>query len=278
MYSLQAFRDDLILIYDKLQLSKDSNLENQYAEYLINKHRAAVIRETYLQSREIDPNVLQDMEVTEVENVLSSDDPSIMYGSSNLGKITTPRVVSMPDARGYYRVASVSNACLYEYIEIAKFMDLLNHYGHVYSSMKLFTQINNAIYIHPYSNHVKMNLILDNPLEGQIKFTEKVRTGNLVVGVSFTVTTGQIVHNFVTYNAGDTFIAVNRSFTGTGEVYYTTKIRSLTVTDPYPMSVEMMNKVTVSIFTREFQIEAKRVADVKNDAQDQLSVLQSGQS
>ena len=114
-------------------------------------------------------------------------------------------------------------------------------------------------------------LILENPLDGFVFTTENVTA--LEVGVSYIVMSDQITHNSTIYNSGDTFTAVNTTFTGTGKVQYSNQKRPMRNSDPYPFSKSQMEIVIMKILTQEYGIEASRVAEIRNNSQDELKIL-----
>ncbi len=277
MSTLRNFRSDVMLIYERLKLSKNKRLTEEYAQFLIHKYRAAIINDDFKANRQIDPATLQDFGRVLFTNVLSSDDPNIPYGSVTYGKLTIPQVVTLPDDRGVYHVASSSKLCQHFPLMPPMFFNV--PHGSVASLSRYYTRINTALYIDHYAPEGNVILILDNPMDGVVLLTEFIQSGNIETGVSYTVQSGQVVYNGVGYNINQTFTGVVgvTTFTGTGTVKYTTQKRAMTIDDNYPLSLKMFERVLIMMFYQEFKIEQQQVTDIRNDGQDQLTVAQSQQ-
>lgn len=275
--TLRELRSDIMLIYERLKLSKDKRLLEKHCEFLIHKYRAAVINDDYKANRQIDPATLQDFGLVEFTKVHSSDDPAVPYGTNYFGKLTIPQVVTLPDDRGVYRVASSSKMC--EHYPLMPPMFFAVPEGSIAALSRYYTRINNAIYIDHYAKEGNVILILDNPMNGFVLLTEWVTSGNIKPGVSYTVQSGQVVYNGSSYNINTSFVGVAgiTTFTGTGTLKHTIQKRAMTIDDNYPLSFKMAERVLVTMFYQEFKIEASQITDIRNDSQDQLTVMQSQQ-
>lgn len=277
MASLRMYRSDVMLIYERLKLSKNKRLLETHAEFLWHKYRAAVINDDFKANQQIDPATLQDFGLVLFTNVTSSDDPSVPYGSVEYGKLTIPQVVTLPDDLGVYRVASSSKLCEHYPLTPGQFFGVPA--GSVAAKSRYYTRINTALYIDHYAPEGNVILILDNPMEGFVLLTENVLPGTIESGISYTVQTGQVLYNSVGYNVGQVFTGIFgiTTFTGTGIVKRTVQKRAMTIDDNYPLSFKMAERVLLMMFAQEFKVEAQQVSDIRNDAQDQLTVMQSQQ-
>lgn len=277
MSSLREYRSDVMLIYERLKLNKNKRLLETHAEFLIAKYRAAVINDDYKANRQIDPATLQDFGLVNFTNVLSPDDPNVPYGSVEYGKLTIPQVVTLPDDRGVFRVASSSKLCEHYPLPSPLFFSVPA--GSITAKSRYYTRINDALYIDHYAEQGNVILILDNPMDGVVLLTEYVQPGNIESGISYTVQTGQVLYNGVGYNVGAAFTGIFgiTTFSGTGTVKRTVQKRAITIDDNYPLSFKMAERVLLTMFYQEFKIEASQMTDIRNDAQDQLSVMQSQQ-
>lgn len=277
MASLREYRSDIMLIYERLKLSKDKRLTELHTQFLIHKYRAMVINDDFKANRQIDPATLQDFGKVVFTKVTSADDPNVPYGSVNYGKLTIPQVITLPDDRGVYHVASSSKLCQHYPLMPPLFFNVPA--GSVAAKSRYYTRINTALYIDHFAEDGNVILILDNPMDGVVLLTENVLAGSIKSGISYTVQSGQVVYNGISYNVGQAFTGIFgiATFTGTGVVKHTTQKRAMTIDDNYPLSFKMAERVLINMFYQEFKIEAQQTSDIRNDAQDQLTVLQSQQ-
>ncbi len=273
--NLFEIRSDLILILGKSVQSKNTRIHPDQVEYKVHEKRARGIREESARHENwIDPSWIQNMGRMLVTPVNSGDDSLVPQSCKEIGKVIIPQVVSLPEDRGVYRVSSSSRKSIYYPIEPSRFWDIPE--GTVRDKFSYYTRIGRALYLRPGPTEISVDLILDNPLDGYVIRNTNVQSGELTVGDSFTVTLGSIVHNSVTYSATgvNIFTAVNADFTGTGTVKHTLEKRRMTNKDPYPLSFTLTDYIIMKILTQDFKIEASNVADIMNDAKDQLLALQ----
>jgi hypothetical protein len=55
-------------------------------------------------------------------------------------------------------------------------------------------------------------------------------------------------------------------------------LRDRTITDDYPVSMDMAQKIVMEILTKDMKINEQSIADIVNDSQSELKILQSGNS
>jgi hypothetical protein len=274
--TLYELRSDIQLLAQGLKLSKDSRFLPRHIDFMIREHRSRGIREEFARNGYIDPSWLQDFGQTTVTPVNSGDDPLIPYTSKKLGKITMPAVVSLPQDKGVYRVAYASKMKRYYYCEQDYFFSLVK--GSVTTDFDYYFRVGTAFYLSPCTDRANLVLILDDPMDGYVLLTERVAQDGLTIGVNYTVFDTQITHNATAYYPGQTFTAVNKNYTGNGYVMYTNQKRKMTDRDPYPMSLTLFEFIVMMIFTQDLKYSSEQIADIINDSQDQLIVLQNGQT
>lgn len=274
--------DDLTTILTKAGETDESRLDPDYLGYKIDQRRAKEIRDTYRRNPVIDPTWMQDFGIFDLSKVNKAEDTAISVCDCEFGKFTLPTVVSVqnptsntPDL-GVVRIVSACGN--YEYYPITAQKLGLVFKCDTRGKFRHYIRVGNAIYLTPEVNKARAILILDNPLDGFVLQTEIVKSGDLVVGTSYTVKSGSIVHNLVTYYKGDVFAAAATTFTGNGLVEFTNQKRAMTNDDVYPMSHTMMEVVIMKILTQEFKVEQSVVSDLVNDSQDELQVVSSGQN
>lgn len=273
MPKLKEITDDLKLVLSKHQLSDDLKYDDRHLEYTVAKYRARGIRETFMRNGEINPTWIQDQGVTETTKVDKDDDPAIASCNCVFGKIVIPTVVNLPDIKGIYRVSSACRSKQYYRTTLERFMGFVD--GSVRDNFNYFFTIGNAIYLHPYIKEANVQLILENPLEGEILVTHSIKTGDLEIGSIYTITSGSITHNSVKYQKGDDFTAVNADYTGNGVVKFKDQKRDFTKNDQYPIDHTMMEYIIMKILSQEFNIEERRIGDNRNDSIDETVRLQN---
>lgn len=271
--SLFNLRSDIILILQKSKVSKDSRIAERHIEFLIHKYRAVAIRQQYSKTSEYAPEWLQDTGRIVFTRVNSAEDPLITCTSRFFGKYTLPSILSLPEDAGLYRVSSSSHIQTYYPIQAWQLFELVD--GSDRARCNYFTRIGNAIYTYPNAQEGNIVFIPENPLDVPVLETEDVNA--LIIGQRYVVLTGNITSDGTTYYASlnNTFTATAESFTGTGRVQFVNQRRARTNRDYYHVGINLAEFISMKIFTQDFKIEEKEIGDTKNDAQDQLLVLQN---
>lgn len=271
--SLKEIVSSIMLVLAKSKLSKDFRVNTRHIQFLVAQYRARGIREEYKRNIQIDPAWLQDFGTVQFTEINSADDKAIPYTSQNLSKLTIPPIVSLPNDAGCYRVVGSSKQKQYYPITVERFFSLVE--GSVRNKFAYFFRVGNAIYLNQLVDQGNVVLILDNPLDGYVIQTENVLSGNITVGDSFTVTNGQVIYNSIVYNANSIFIGIQNitTYSGTGTVQYTNQKRSMTIDDEYPMSLTLAEYIVMKILTQEFKIEPTEIGDIRNEGNDEGSLI-----
>jgi hypothetical protein len=274
---------DIIMILTKAGYTDDSRLDPDYIGYKIDEKRAKEIRDSYNRTQIFDPIWLQDYGVFDVTKINPADDNLFTFMDCEIGKATLPPVVSFSNAifsagnLGIYSIRSVTGKDEFVYESYPRMMEIFNDLpsSHILTKFSYYTKIHNAIY--PIQKGKKVPeklraiLVLENPLDGYVLTTENV--SSLTVGTSYEVVSGQIVSGGNTYTEGDIFTATVDTFTGTGLVQYQNQKRRMTDDDPYPFSKSQMEVIIIKLLTQEYAIEASQIAQIRNNSQDELNVL-----
>lgn len=272
MASKREYIYDLKRILTRGGLTDESRLNNNHLGFLIDQRRAKEIRDSYKRNPVIEPIWLQDYGMVEFTPVTKEEDKSILACDCKFSKAVIPSVVSLMDPisntsdLGVYSIRSSCGKFQFNQISADK-LPLLHSDG-IMSKFKYFTRVGNAIYLTPVVKKARIFLILDSPLDGYVLDNLYIPSGNLVVGTVYEVASGNITHNSVKYQIGQTFTAVSKVFTGLGKVQYNNQKRRMTIDDQYPMSHTMAEVVKMKILTQDFGFEATVVDDLKNDSQD----------
>jgi len=273
MPTLKEITDDIQLILEKGSPSDDFRITTKMIQRQVAKYRSRGIRETYMRNREMNLTWLQELGNVEFTRVTPDDDPNVSGCKCILGKYRIPTVVSLPDDKGVYRVSSACRTKKFYPTTIERFMGFVE--GSIRARQNYYFRVGNSLYIHPFIKNGSMQMVLDNPLDGYKIQSEKILSGNLLSGDAYTVTGGSIVHNSVTYTKGMAFTAANTTFTGSGIVKYTDEKRKLNSKDSYPLDDTMMEYIVIKILSQEFKVEESKIADIRNDSQDESSRLQA---
>lgn len=275
---------DVITILTKASFTDDSRLDPDYIGYKIDEKRAKEIRDSYNRHQLIDPVWVQDYGVFDTTEVNYADDKTFTHLDCKLAKATLPQTVSFYNGLasannlGDYSFRSISGGEEYFFKQNSKLMEILSDLPkeHALRKFSYYSKVGAARYFVSKNQDVvpeklRAMLILENPLDGFVFTTENVTV--LAVGTQYTVMSDQITHNSIIYNSGDTFTAANTTFAGAGKVQYLNQKRAMTNNDPYPFSKSQMEMVIMKLLTQEYGIEASRVAEIRNNSQDELKVL-----
>lgn len=275
---------DIIMILTKAGFTDDSRLEPDYIGYKIDEKRAKEIRDSYNRNSLIDPMWLQDFGVIDFTEVNYADDKTFSFLDCKLAKATIPAVISFQNSLasannlGVYSLRSISGKEEYFFEQHSKLMDILSDLpsSDPLRKFSYYSKVQNALYavskdVDKVPEKLRGIFILESPLDGFVLTTENVTS--LTIGTQYEVVFGQVIHNAIAYGEGETFTAASASFTGSGKVQYKNQKRAMTNEDPYPFSKSQMEVVILKLLTQEYGIESTRVAEIRNNSQDELKVL-----
>lgn len=268
----------LELIYDLKRLlthsgiTDESRLVNNHLGFLIDQRRAKEIRDTFKRNPVIEPIWIQDYGVFTLTSVNKAEDRGVSSSDFKFSKAVLPPVVSITDPignvpdLGTYSIRSTCGKFRYDYMNVEQ-MTLLQS-DSMQGKFKYYSKVGNAIYLTPEVHRARALLILDSPLDGYVLDTTNIPSGSLVSGTVYELFGGTVTHNGVRYRKGETFTAANTTYTGSGEVRFSSQKRRMTNDDPYPMSHTMGEVVKLKILTQDFAVERQVVADKSNDSAD----------
>lgn len=263
---------DLKRLLTKGGITDESHLNNNHLGFLLDQRRAKEIRDTYKRNPVIEPIWVQDYGMFELTPVTKEEDKSILACDCKFSKAVLPGIVSLSDPisntndLGVHSIRSSCGTFVFHQMSSAK-MHLLHSDG-IMAKMKYFMRVGNAIYLTPVVKKARAFLILDDPLDGYVLDNVYINSGDLKIGTVYVVASGNVTHNNIKYQIGQTFTAVSKTFTGLGKIQYNNQKRRMTIDDEYPMSQTMAEVVKMKILTQDFGIEANVIADLKNDSQD----------
>lgn len=136
---------------------------------------------------------------------------------------------------------------------------------------RYYTVMGSEIMLFPACKAISIIGIASNPMKVLVRDETLKISGSLIIGLSYKVTNGSIVHNSITRNAPATFTAVNSDFTGTGKVLYNGDSRYLTVDDEYPLPQIFLEPIRARIWANELNTLLTIPADNNVNAQSQQS-------
>ena len=171
------------IIWDILEikhaLEDDSDIEELWLLHKINSYRQIFIQQEYALNNHIDPTWLQRYPKFELTNVKAADDPSITLGSITLSKGTIPKVISLPDDLGCYRIAGSSGILQFEPCDFNTLMmkieideEMNNRYGY-------YSRIGELVYLYPVIPEASAILIAENPIDVPVHETGVIRARTL---------------------------------------------------------------------------------------------------
>ena len=274
---LESIIYDIKTILEMSKITNNSRHEDEYIEKKIAQYRAQFIQEEYAKTIRVVPTWISPYGKFTFEKVNSADETLACDLSVCFGKKTLPPVVNLPNDLGYYylskpakqqRIYLVSRDALMLMISLGD--SRLAHWTFGFIE-------HNSFYVYPYIPEGNFSGIAEDPREFYMFRTERILSGSILTGVSYTVYGAQISYNGVTYNIADTFLGVAgvTTFIGSGWIKLTNEKSNYAYADEYPMDIAMASRCIIKILTTDFQIEQKMIADLVQDGQDQLSILKT---
>lgn len=269
---------DIKIILEAAGITDESRIDVDYVGFKLDQKRAKAIRDCYKRNPVIEPVWLQDYGIFSLTPVNKAEDRAVAICDCKFSKAVLPPIVSINDPMsnqadlGIHRISSACGRYEFHQLPISKLA--LVDPDSLYSKFRYFSRVFNSIYLTPETRNARAILILENPLDGYVLDDTDKASGSLVSGSVYEVRSGNVTYNGTKYYKGQTFTANSTStFTGLGKVFLQSQKRQMTGDDEYPMSSTMAEEVLMKIFTEDYAIEAKRIADIKNDSQDRFKSL-----
>lgn len=267
---------DCMHILAKGKPTNDFRVNEDIIMEKVNSYREMFILQQYYKTNRVDPVVVQHYGVFEFTRINSADDESLNPLSICLGKYTLPRRVALPDGialrltlpSSQKRVFKIAQDTLYLMISLNdRRLQMFSYYFEMFDS----------VYIYPYEDRGNAQVVLVNPLEGPVFQTEKVLSGSVEPLLNYTVYGGQVDYVGTVYDIGATVVGTlgQPFYSGPGYLKHQPQYRQRNYRDPYPISAAMARQIILEILTKDYQIEAKQVADIVQDSQDQARILAS---
>jgi hypothetical protein len=252
----------------------------------VKNKRASEIQRQFSKNETVYPQWISSMGLILMEAISNEFDPEypLLTNGRKVAKYPLPATVSLINNpilgdHGVNMVASADGRCLYNYCPMDQFEERIK-LGEIYlHSEGIYTLTGNTLLAYPYKTLLNVKLILFDPLEGYIIDTRFKNSGELVIvddyneALEYEVYSGQIVHDGVTYNAGETFTAVETTFTGGGKVRLKNLKRKLNEDDLYPVSPELKDIIIKRIIGEDYGLELQLPADNKLDGKNKTQIV-----
>lgn len=267
---------DLEIILKSSRVSKDSRINRSFLHSRMCTYAGEAMRQSARRNGYINPQWVNDYGNVDITEISSSEVPGVIKSGITLGKFKIPAVVAMDGNMGINSVyGDISGKEYYQLSESEFRQKLRADHTLITKLFNYFFAQGQYVYVYPYTASLRVKLIPVNPLEGYVMNTINPVSGELVpasdwsLGEEYTVKTGTIVHNGITYSAGQSFVAQNKFFSGNGTLEFKNKKRHLTLEDEYPITTDIFEEVSMKIWMKDFQLEKNEIADIKNDNADQ---------
>jgi hypothetical protein len=159
-------------VYDvfeiKALLEDDHDIDQLWVLNKFNNYRSIYIKQDIALNNEIRPVWLQRLHKQKTKKVNSADDPNISLTSITLSKVTLPKLMSVNDDLGLYRVtgsAGISHFDLMDFNTMIMKIDIkeerMGQYGYA-------ARIGNDLYLYPLTMEIQALVLAENPFDIQI--------------------------------------------------------------------------------------------------------------
>jgi len=160
------------LIWDVFEIKKaledDSDLEEMWVLHKLNQWRSVLIPQEFAITQVINPVWLQRIRKFSWTKTNAADDPAIEYNSITLGKYTIPRVVSLPDDQGTYRISGSASIIPFEPTDFNTLMMKAEVQEDVQGDYGYYCKVGDVIYIYPFIMEGSAAIIAENPFDVQV--------------------------------------------------------------------------------------------------------------
>ncbi len=266
---------DIKRIASASTISKDNRLDEEHILHKINSYRAIFIEDHFTRTRTTSPFWWQTGQKFEFRKITSEDEPTVP-STVCLGKVLLPLPIRLENNIGLVIRGSARQQRWYETnLDSFYLMYELNDWR--LGKFIYYWIIENAVFNYPFTAWGIYDILAANPMDIPVKNTLPVASGDLLVGISYTVINAQITYNSIIYNPGDTFTQTGAvwTYTGPGTIIQTNPYRNRDIRDNYPLDIALAQRIAMEILTKDLMIERQAVADIVTDSQDQLRILSS---
>lgn len=224
-----------------MNITLDNRLnEPDFTKAVIREKRALIIERAARQRGDIPPLWHQPYIVKKVDKYDKNEDIWIDL-ERDLGKFNLPRLIQFK-----YRNQSNQNKALISIVDAKsgkryfptsyEKWKVIQHANNEMSKSHYYFMVGDTVYLTKYTDAIIVKGIFFDPLKAHIIDNTLKQSGSLIIGETYQVKNGSIVHNGSSVSAPNQFIAQAETYTGEGLVYPVEKYRLLRDTDPYPFN------------------------------------------
>lgn len=266
---------DILEIQTKFGQTDKQRYDEDWIRNKRDQIRAYLIQVEYRKQGFVNPVWLQDINMVQFTPVKESDLDYGICGSCNISKAVLPQHITLynPDSQNEDNGLKIITPCgkdQFYYLPLEVLKNIPKE--HPRSKFSYYFNMNDQYFINKiYNNGLKLRVmgVFERPSDINVVNNLLITSGNLVVGAVYKVINYQIVHNSLGYNLGQTFTAVNTTYTGLGAVELANPIQLFNEsTSAYPVTSAMARQIVLEICTKEFGIEESKVSSYKNDLAD----------
>jgi|WetSurSiteA1Bulk_404760.scaffolds.fasta_scaffold00092_8 hypothetical protein len=160
------------LVYDVLEiknaLEDDHDIDELWILKKANAYRAIYILRDYQENGQIKSEWIQRLRKQKVTKVNSADDPSIDFTSIDLGKVTIPSLLSLPDDQALIRISGSSGITTFDQISFDNLMLKLTFQEPRMGEFGWCARVGNDLFLYPLVMEMQAFIIAENPLDIQV--------------------------------------------------------------------------------------------------------------
>jgi hypothetical protein len=252
----------------------------------IKNKRASEIERQFRKGNTVYPQWCSSLGLVLMESIANHYDPSYSHLTNGrpVGKYPLPAIISLINNpilgdHGVTLISSADGRCIYNYCPIDQFEDRIKLGDYYLHGEGIYTLSGSDLLVYPYKTLINIKLVLFDPMEGYIIDTRFKSSGELIIAddyneaLEYEVYSGQIVHDGITYNTGETFTAVETTFTGGGKVRLKNLKRKLNEDDLYPVSPELKDVIIKRIIGEDYGLELQLPSDNKLDGKNKTQII-----
>jgi hypothetical protein len=160
------------LVYDILEiknaLEDDNDVDPLWLLNKINMYRSSFIAQYYAINNEILPAWQQRIRKQKVKRVTAADDPTITNSSVVLGKVTLPKIVSLPGDVGFIRLTGSGGILSFDQIDFDTLMLKVYFKEERMGEFGWFSRVGEDVFMFPLLREVQAIIIPENPMDIQV--------------------------------------------------------------------------------------------------------------
>jgi hypothetical protein len=259
-----------------MDISYDHRLnEPDFVLHLINEYRAQFIERSFRDQGDLLGIWEQNYVVPRVDKVDTNEDV-LLDLEKDFGKFSLPRRIQFPQRnegsqnKAITHIIDGTNKSRFFPIRYEKWLSIKKSSTEM-NRFNYYFVIGDLVYLTKYTKTVSVRGIFADPFKAHIIDNVIKQSGSLIIGETYIVKNGSIVHNSTTYTAPQTFVAATTTYTGTGLVYLNSNYRLLTLKDPYPFKEGHVPLIKNMIWN-EFNFALRSQQDREGNASEEANI------